>query len=114
EDGVYTSLTDMKAWIYAIENNTLIGPEMTERVFSPVQDSRGEEVSYGYGWSFGEMYKHKLIVHTGGWVGFNTIVANIPDRKLWLVAFSNTDAIDSENAVLEMAKYYLKVDSDTI
>lgn len=112
EDGVYTSLTDMEAWIYAIENNTLISPAMTEKVFSTVQDSSGKKVNYGYGWSFGEMYKHKMIVHTGGWVGFNTIIANVPDRKIWFVAFSNTDAIDAENAALEMARYYLNVDHE--
>lgn len=110
EDGVYTSLTDVEAWISAIENNTLIGPTMTEKVFSAVQDSRGRRVNYGYGWGFREIYKHKLIVHTGGWVGFNTMVAFVPDRKIWFVAFSNTDAIDSENAALEMANYYLKED----
>jgi len=109
EDGVYTSLTDMEAWIHAIENNTLISSTMTEKVFSTVQDNSGKEVGYGYGWGFGEMYKHKLIVHNGGWVGFNTIIANVPEKKIWFVAFSNTDAIDANNSAVEMAKYYLNI-----
>ncbi|MGH1484294.1 MAG: serine hydrolase domain-containing protein [Geminicoccales bacterium] len=112
EGGVYTSLADMQAWIHAIENNTLIGPAMTEKVFSAVQDNNGNKVNYGYGWSFGEMYKHKVIVHTGGWAGFNTVIAKVPDRKIWFVAFSNTEAIDAENAALEMAKYYLDIDPE--
>jgi CubicO group peptidase (beta-lactamase class C family) len=112
EDGVYTSLVDMQAWIHAIENNTLLGPAMTKKVFSAVQDNNGNKINYGYGWGFGEMYKHKVIVHSGGWVGFNTIIAKVPDRKLWFVAFSNTDAIDAENSALEMVKYYLDIDPE--
>lgn len=112
EDGVYTSLTDMEAWIQAIENNTLISATMTEKVFSNAEDSSGDKVNYGYGWSFDEIYKQKLITHTGSWVGFDTTIANLPDRKLWFVAFSNTDAIGSWSAALEMAKYYLDVDHD--
>ena len=114
EDGVYTSLTDMEAWIHAIENNTLISAEMTAKVFSNAEDSSGNKVNYGYGWFFEEFHSQNIIVHGGSWVGFNTVIAKLPKRKTWFVAFSNTRAISSWDAALEMAQYYLDIDSDEI
>ncbi len=110
EDGVYSSLTDFEAWIHALESNVLISPTMTEKVFSPARTDKGNKVDYGYGWGFEEFNGHKMIVHTGLWVGFNSIIAHLPDQKLWFVAFSNSQAIDSCGAVNEMAKYYLEME----
>ena len=110
EDGVYSSLTDIESWIFAIENNILINTSMTEKIFSPTQNNNGEQVDYGYGWFFEDFYKHKMILHTGGWVGFNTVVANIPNENIWFAAFSNSRAISSWEAMEEMAKYYLDIE----
>ncbi len=110
EDGVYCSLNDIQAWIHAIENNTLISPSMTSKVFSAVQNNHGDQVDYGYGWFFEDFYNHKMVAHTGGWVGFNTVIANMPEQKIWFVAFSNSRAIDSWGAMEQMAKYYLDID----
>ncbi|ASJ70324.1 serine hydrolase domain-containing protein [Granulosicoccus antarcticus] len=110
EDGVYTSLTDMEAWIHAIDNNILVSPATTERIFSKVKTNNGEDVQYGYGWGFDQIGGMEVRVHTGGWVGFNTVIVNAHEVNTWFVAFSNTEAISSEDASIEMAKYYLDLD----
>lgn len=110
-DGVYTSLNDMEAWIHAIDNCTLVNTTTTQRIFSGVQTTHGDAVQYGYGWRFDKFRTIDLILHTGSWVGFNTIVAKAPKKNIWLVGFSNTRAISSQNAVGEIAKFYL--DRDT-
>jgi len=89
EDGVYTSINDMQGWIHALETHQLVSPEMSKKIFSPTRSNSGKKVEYGYGWGFEKLYKHKVILHGGCWVGFNTIIATVPKRKLWLVAFSN-------------------------
>ena len=110
EDGIYSSLTDIESWIYALENNILISTSMTDKVFSAAKNNGGDLVNYGYGWGIEELNKHKMVVHTGEWAGFNTIVAHIPDKRIWFVAFSNSRAIDSWSAMEEMAKYYLDIE----
>ena len=110
EDGVYTSLTDIEAWIHAIENNKIISSVAMERIFAKTQTNDGEEVKYGYGWGFGNIGSMEVRVHSGSWAGFNAIIANVHERKMWFVAFSNTEAISSEDASIEMAKYYLDID----
>jgi len=109
-DGVYTSLNDMEAWIGAIDNSTLVNTKTTQRIFSGVQTIGGNAVQYGYGWRFGKFRTIDLIIHTGSWVGFNTIIAKAPEKNIWFVGFSNTRAISSQDAVGEIAKFYLGMD----
>jgi len=110
EDGVYTSLNDMEAWIQAIDNNTLVSASTTTKIFSKVQTNNGETVEYGYGWEWGKYNAMDMIAHGGSWVGFNTVIAKQPETNTWFVGFSNTDAISSHNAVLAMADHYLGKD----
>jgi len=110
EDGVYSSLNDIERWVYALDNNTLVSPQTTKRIFSPVYTNSGETVKYGYGWSLGKYKSRDIIVHGGSWVGFNTVIAKSVDTNTWFVAFSNTDAIDSDNAAFAMADYYFDVE----
>jgi CubicO group peptidase (beta-lactamase class C family) len=107
EDGVYTSLNDMESWLNAIDANRLVSDSTTKRLFSPVQTTKGEIVKYGYGWEWGKYHSMDMLVHGGSWVGFNTIVTKAPEKNMWFVGFSNTDAISSNKAVLAMADHFL-------
>jgi len=113
EDGVYTSLDDMEAWIRAIDNNTLVSASTTQRIFSPVKTNSGETIQYGYGW-YMEKYRDEidLVCHSGSWVGFNTFVAKEPKSNTWFVAFSNTEAIGSESAAFDMINFYFQLKTD--
>ena len=107
EDGVYTSLNDMESWLNAIDNNSLVSESTTKKIFSPVQTKNGESVKYGNGWEWGKYNSMDMILHGGSWVGFNTVVAKSPEKDIWFVGFSNSDAISSNSAILAMADYYL-------
>lgn len=107
EDGVYTSLNDMESWLHAIDNNRLVSGATTKRMFSPVQAKNGESVNYGYGWELEKYHTLDMIVHGGSWVGFNTVVAKLPEKNIWLVGFSNTEAISSDSAIVAMADHYV-------
>jgi len=111
EDGVYTSLNDMEAWIHAIDNNTLVSASTTKRIFSKVQTNGGETVEYGYGWGWGKYHDMDMIHHGGSWVGFNTLIAKSPEKNTWFVGFSNTQAISANSAVIAMADHYLGLGS---
>lgn len=112
EDGVYTSLNDMQHWIEAIESNSLVSATMTKKLFSAVKTNSGKKVRYGYGWELGKFRNHKVVYHGGSWVGFNTNIINVPKKKLWIVGFSNSYAIDSENACREILEHYLDIKPD--
>lgn len=47
---------------------------------------------YGLGWFLQEYAGRKIVAHTGGVNGFVTSVALIPEEKLGIIVFTNTDA----------------------
>ncbi len=107
---IYSSLDDTEGWIKALDNDELISPKMKEKVFTPAITNNGDTLDYGYGWFFENFYKHKMIYHDGGWLGFNTIIANFPEDNLWLVAYANSRAISTGSAMEEMIKHYLQLE----
>ncbi|OED40354.1 hypothetical protein AB833_12165 [Chromatiales bacterium (ex Bugula neritina AB1)] len=106
---IYTSIDDAVGWIDSLENNRLVNAATTKMIFSAATDNNGDSVDYGYGWEITDFYKHKLIVHSGGWQGFNSIIANFPKHNLWLVSYANCQSVSAGHAFEEMARHYLKI-----
>ena len=46
---------------------------------------------YGLGWFLQEYCGRKIVAHTGGVNGFVTSVTLIPEEKLGIIVFTNTD-----------------------
>lgn len=107
EDGVYSSLTDMYNWIMAIENNLLVSQETQNRIFSTVKTNDGSKVNYGYGWFIEDYHGHKMYMHSGSWVGFNTMIVYYPDDKLWFIGLANSNGISSWKTLSPLINTYL-------
>gem|GEM_PF-1609631 len=110
EGAIHSSLNDMQAWIHALENDTLISPKMRNKVFSKTKTNDGSEVEYGYGWGIEEVFKHEMILHDGGWNGFTSVIANVPDSGFWFVVLANSEAVSAWGAFEELLKHYLDVE----
>jgi CubicO group peptidase (beta-lactamase class C family) len=107
EDGVYSSLSDMYNWIMAIENNLLVSKETQNRIFSTVKTNEGTKIDYGYGWFIEDYHGHKMYMHSGGWVGFNTIIIYYPDKKLWFIGLTNSKGISPWKTLSPLINCYL-------
>lgn len=113
EDGVYSSLTDMYNWIMAIENNLLVSKETQNRIFSKTNTNEGDEVAYGYGWFIEDYHGHKMYIHSGCWVGFNTMIIYFPDDKLWFLGLANSSGISSWKTLSPLINSYLGLKEST-
>ena len=80
---------------------------------SNTKTNSGEEVSYGYGWFIEDYHGHKMYIHSGSWVGFNTIIIYYPDDKLWFVGFANSHGISSWETLLPLINYCLDLKMPT-
>lgn len=109
EDGIYSSLDDIEGWIYSLDNNVLVSSRMKKKIFTSGVINSGDKINYCYGWGVETFYKHKMFFHGGAWLGFNIIIVNFPEKKLWIVAFTNSHAISAGIAMEEMAKHYLQM-----
>jgi CubicO group peptidase (beta-lactamase class C family) len=63
--------------------------------------NKGHFALYGLGWFLEEYCGRKIISHTGGVNGFVTSVTLIPEEKLGIIVFTNTD----QNAFYEALKW---------
>jgi CubicO group peptidase (beta-lactamase class C family) len=92
---VITNLRDYFKWLMAIENNQLIDAESTKLYFTPAKLDNGKPTQYAYGWMIGSYKGQTIIDHAGSWLSFNTYSARLPEKKLWIVFFSNYGGMDS-------------------
>lgn len=63
--------------------------------------NKGHFALYGLGWFLEEYCGRKIVSHTGGVNGFVTSVTLIPEEKLGIIVFTNTD----QNAFYEALKW---------
>lgn len=63
--------------------------------------NRGHFALYGLGWFLEEYSGRKIISHTGGVNGFVTSVTLVPEEKLGIIVFTNTD----QNSFYEALKW---------
>ena len=63
--------------------------------------NEGHFALYGLGWFLQEYCGRKIVAHTGGVNGFVTSVTLIPEEKLGIIVFTNTD----QNAFYEALKW---------
>lgn len=119
---ISSSVNDMSKWVMMqLNNGKLDGREIipasaiaqTRTPYSILGNggpifNKGHFALYGLGWFLAEYEGRKIVSHTGGVNGFVTSVTLIPEEKLGIIVFTNTDAnIFFEALKLEIMDAYL-------
>lgn len=124
DGGIYTSLEDLAKWDDALRNHTLLSaeemkPAMTEAKLADGSPTRtpdvphgdngapGKLVSYGFGWFVDPYRGHPRMWHTGGTMGFSTIIERFLDDKLTVIVLCNRTDLNLENLSLQAADMFL-------
>jgi len=84
---LYSTVEDMFKWDQALYGNTILSDESKEKMFTPVQNN------YGYGWGIIEQpvgdVKVKVITHSGGIFGFNSLITRLVEDKKFVMVLNN-------------------------
>jgi CubicO group peptidase (beta-lactamase class C family) len=112
---ISSSVSDMSKWVLMqLNNGTVDGKEIVPA--SAIMQTRtphsilgngghmfnkGHFALYGLGWFLEEYSGRKIVSHTGGVNGFVTSVTLVPEEKLGILVFTNTD----QNAFYEALKW---------
>jgi CubicO group peptidase (beta-lactamase class C family) len=110
-----SSVNDMSKWVLMQLNNGLVDGKQIVPLSALVQTrtphsilgngghmfNKGHFALYGLGWFLEEYCGRKIISHTGGVNGFVTSVTLIPEEKLGILVFTNTD----QNSFYEALKW---------
>jgi CubicO group peptidase (beta-lactamase class C family) len=103
---ISSSIVDMSNWVIAqMDNGKLNGKQVLpssaiSATWFPhsimgngnTMFNRGHFMLYGLGWMLQEYNGRKIVSHTGGVNGFVTSVTMLPEEKLGILVFTNTDA----------------------
>ncbi|MBK8952746.1 MAG: serine hydrolase [Chitinophagaceae bacterium] len=110
---IASSVNDMSKWVMTLLNNGIwndkevIPASAIQQTRTPhsILGNGGHMFNkshfnlYGLGWFLYEYAGRKIVAHTGGVNGYVTSVCLIPEEKLGIIVFTNTDANDFYEAL---------------
>jgi CubicO group peptidase (beta-lactamase class C family) len=111
DGGVYSNLEDLAKWDEALEKHTLLSEKEMAPALTPVRladrsethwpaqpddnnATPGKPVAYGFGWYLDPYNGRTRMWHTGGTMGFRTVIERFTAEQLTIVILSNrTDLV---------------------
>ncbi|SFB97969.1 serine hydrolase [Spirosoma endophyticum] len=87
DGNVYASAEDLLVWDQALYTEKLIKASTLREAFTPVKLNSGATYPYGFGWMIEE--GGNVIKHTGGWVGFRTLIIRYIDKKQTVIVLTS-------------------------
>lgn len=105
---IWSTSGDMERWDRAVSAPGLLRAPTLRAMFSPYAGTTqplpdGSPTRYGYGWSLGELAGNRLIFHTGGNSGFQSVNARFADSDAVLIVLSNDQLADLEGITMQLA-----------
>ena len=89
---VNSTTTDLLKWDRALYTDKLVSNEMLLEAFQPGVLSDGKKTEYGFGWAVNEMKGiGKVVYHTGGWPGYNTIIERHLESDKTIIILRNQE-----------------------
>jgi CubicO group peptidase (beta-lactamase class C family) len=99
DGGIYSSAHDMALWNQYLERNTVVGTSTAmDEAYQPARVG-ADTVPYGFGWRLSSLDGMKQYAHTGSWMGFSTLNARFPERRLAVVVLANQSRADRDAIV---------------
>jgi CubicO group peptidase (beta-lactamase class C family) len=83
--GMFSTVGDLHRWHLALNDGTVLDPELVARMETPVLDD------YGYGLFMLDIEGHRFVGHNGGIEGFVAVAGRFPESDLDVVILSNQD-----------------------
>ncbi len=88
DGNVYSSVEDLYKWDQALYTDKLVKKATFTEAITRGKLNNGTDIQYGFGWFIDE--PGKKISHTGGWVGFGTIIIRYIEKNQTLILLDNS------------------------
>lgn len=88
DGNIYSSAEDLLKWDQALYTEKLVKKSTLQEAFTPGRLNNGEPTEYGFGWGIVE--PGKTVAHTGGWVGFGTLIIRYIDQDQTIIVLDNS------------------------
>lgn len=95
--GVIASARDLAAYSLALDNNSILSPELREAMWTPPENGDGELSPHAHGWFVQNWEGHRLVWHGGWWPdAYAGLLLKVPEDNLALIALGNTDGLHAD------------------
>lgn len=91
--GLVSTVGDMIRFSAALDDGRLLPVEMRRIAYAPAVTSTGKSLPYGIGWFVQDRRGVQVLWHYGWWVGGSSLIVKIPDRGLTFVLLANSDGL---------------------
>jgi CubicO group peptidase (beta-lactamase class C family) len=126
DGGIYSSLEDLAKWDDALQKHTLLDEKEFQPALTPVKLADGSEphwpvepnddnlhpgkpVAYGFGWFLDPYLGRQRMWHTGGTMGFRTVIERFTEGGgLSVIILSNRTDLNAEELALQVAELMFK------
>lgn len=89
DGNIYSSVEDLLIWDQALLTEKLIKKATLQDAFKPAILNDGSFSWYGFGWGLDK--EGSKVSHTGGWVGFQTIIERYLAQKWTFIALTSSE-----------------------
>jgi CubicO group peptidase (beta-lactamase class C family) len=121
DGGIYSNLTDLAKWDDGLRKHTLLPEAEMQPALAPAklrdggattwpkgdqnEDNLapGRPVQYGFGWFLDPYHGQPRMWHTGGTMGFRTVIERFTGKGLTIVVLCNRTDLDPEKLALRAA-----------
>jgi len=118
DGGIYSNLEDLAEWDRALDSHALLSEEEMRPALIPVKLNDGSEphwpatpnddnlhpgkpVAYGFGWFLDPFEGRPRMWHTGGTMGFRTVIERFTGERLTIVVLCNRTDLEPERLALQ-------------
>jgi len=88
--GITSSVRDLRLWLQALHDNSLLPASLTQRLFTPATNINGSSYGYAYGWIVDQTAAAPIAEHTGTTPGYSSY--------MYVDAVSRTSVIICSNS----------------
>ena len=100
DGGIYASLEDLRKWDRIMYTDKIISDQSKKEAFSPFILKNGDTTDYGFGWFLDTSPSgKKVVLHSGGWVGFGTFIYREIEEDNCLILLTNNSGSYLNEAV---------------
>jgi len=112
DGGILTTLDDLLRWGRALDDGTLAGRELVERMETEGKRNDGAPTGYGLGMSLSRFDGRKVVFHAGSWTGYRATLLRVPSERLDVAVLCNLSSAHPDAVARALARLVLDPTAD--
>jgi CubicO group peptidase (beta-lactamase class C family) len=98
--GLVASVEDMAKWSEALHGGKVVSPALYQEMIRPAKLADGSTAPYGLALHLRKIVGHRAFEHGGSGRGIDTDSAYLPEDKIFVAVFSNSDDLPVDSSVV--------------